>query len=356
MVLVLEHNVRLAPLTTFELGGPARAFARVRTDDELLAALELAKRDGMDVFVLGGGSNLLVSDAGFDGLVVRVEGRGVQIGVDGDRGRVEVAAGEPWDAVVERTIAAGLAGLECLSGIPGSAGATPIQNVGAYGREVAEVITCVRALDRHTGEIIELDRKGCAFGYRDSALKRAPHRWVVLSVQLQLDPDGPPVIRYAELARTLDHDTPSLHHVRRTVLALRRSKSMVLDPDDPNRRSAGSFFTNPIVSSETARSVIERALDRGVVSRAEDVPRYAVPGRPDHVKLAAGWLIESAGIHKGLRREQVGISSKHALALVHHGGGSARQLLDLAAWVRERVEESHGVRLVPEPVLLGLSF
>jgi UDP-N-acetylmuramate dehydrogenase len=351
--LALDRNVSLAPMTTLGLGGPARLFARARSEDDMLDALELAAREALQVFVLGGGSNLVVSDEGFDGLVIRLESRGVDLGVRAEPSLVRVLAGEPWDGVVERAVAADLAGLECLSGIPGSAGATPIQNVGAYGREVAEFVTSVRALDRTTGHITDLDREACAFGYRDSALKRAPNRWIVLSIDLLLHRGGPPVVRYPELERSLDGGAPSLHAVRQAVLALRRKKSMVIDRTDPNHRSAGSFFTNPVVSRDEARRVIDQALALGIARSPEDVPQFAVDGRSDAVKLAAGWLIERSGVPRGLRHGQVGISSRHALALVHHGGGTTRELLELAAHVRDRVEQTFGIRLVPEPVLLG---
>jgi UDP-N-acetylmuramate dehydrogenase len=352
---VLGHNVPLAPMTTLELGGPARFFVHARSEPELCEALALAQRDGLDVFILGGGSNLVVSDAGFDGLVIRLDSRGIRFGTPTcDPSLVRVAAGEPWDRVVERTVDAGLAGLECLSGIPGSTGATPIQNVGAYGREIAEFVCRVRVLERATGRIIDLAPEDCAFGYRDSALKRAPQRWVVLSVELMLARGEPPVVRYAELSRALGGGSPSPQQVRQTVLALRRRKSMVIDSADPNHRSAGSFFTNPIVTGERADAVVDKALDLGLVTRAEDVPRFCAG--EGAVKLAAGWLIEKSGVPKGLRHGHVGVSSNHALALVHHGGGTTAELLELASYVRDRVEHTFGIRLVPEPVLLGARF
>jgi UDP-N-acetylmuramate dehydrogenase len=345
--------VPLAPWTTLELGGPARFFVRAQTEEDLCEALALADRKGFEIFVLGGGSNLVVADDGFDGLVIQLDTRGVQVGVGSEPSLVQVAAGEPWDQVVEHTVMLGLGGLECLSGIPGRAGATPIQNVGAYGREVSELVRGVRVLEREGGRISELSPEVCEFGYRDSALKRSPRRWIVLSVDLMLVRDEPPIIRYAELSRELS-GSPSLREVREAVLSLRRRKSMVIDPDDPNRRSAGSFFMNPVVSLARAQHVVDRALELGFVSRSEEVPRFDVGA--DEVKLAAGWLIERAGVRKGLRRGRVGISSKHALALVHHGGGTTRELLELASYVRDRVEQTFSIRLVPEPVLLGVEF
>jgi UDP-N-acetylmuramate dehydrogenase len=307
------------------------------------------------VFVLGGGSNLVVADAGFDGLVVRVASRGLSFTAAGDETLVEAAAGEPWDALVAETVARGLAGLECLSGIPGLAGATPIQNVGAYGQEVGETVRAVRVLERDSGQLKVLTAADCAFSYRDSAFKRAPERHLVLAVTFALRAGGAPALRYPELGQALAATvTPTLAEVRQVVLGLRRRKSMVIDEWDPNRRSVGSFFTNPIVSAEQAARLVDQALAGGMVKRRQEVPVFAAPGGA--VKLAAGWLIERAGISKGLRRGAVGISSRHALALVHHGGGTTADLIALAREVRDAVEARFGVRLVPEPTLLGVAL
>lgn len=355
--LVLEHDVPLAPSTTLELGGPARALVRIRSEDEVAPALAWAEARGLPVFVLGGGSNLVVADAGFDGLVLAMESRGIATlraeGSDGmPRMRVTAAAGEPWDAFVALTVQHGWQGLECLSGIPGLVGATPVQNVGAYGQEVADTIVAVGVVDRRTKLARTLAPSECAFGYRDSALKRAPDRFVVTSVTFELRVGAPPALRYAELQRALaGSPAPTLADVREAVIALRRKKSMVSDPCDPNRRSAGSFFTNPIVSSALAERVIARALEQGLVADASAVPRW--PEKDGRVKLAAAWLIERAGIEKGLRRGAVGVSSAHALALVHHGGGTTKDLLALADEIRARVHDVFGVTLEREPVLVG---
>jgi UDP-N-acetylmuramate dehydrogenase len=347
----VASQVPLAPLTTLELGGPARFFVGADDEASVVEALAWARARGLPVLALGGGSNLVVADAGFDGLVVRVAPRGLTF-TDGDPTLVEVAAGEPWDEVVAACVARGLAGLECLSGIPGLAGATPIQNVGAYGQEVAETVHAVRVLDRASGEVRPLPAAACAFSYRDSAFKQAPDRQVVLAVTFALRPGGPPTLRYPEL-RAAVGPSPSLAEVRAAVLALRRRKSMVIDTADPNRRSVGSFFTNPVVSAADAERVIARALAEGLVTRAEEVPRFPVAGGA--VKLAAGWLIERSGVARGLRRGAVGISSRHALALVHHGGGTTADLLALACEVRDTVAARFGVRLVPEPTLVGVT-
>jgi UDP-N-acetylmuramate dehydrogenase len=296
----------------------------------------------------------VVGDAGFDGLVVRVVPRGVRSAAKDGVVLVRAAAGESWDALVARSVARGLAGLECLSGIPGLVGATPIQNVGAYGQEVGETVRAVRVVDRTTGQVSELPAAACAFSYRDSAFKRTPDRHVVLAVTFALRPGGEPAIRYPELRHALGDGSPSLAEVRAAVLALRRRKSMVLDPADPNRRSVGSFFTNPVVPREQSARAIERAVREGLVTRPEEVPVFPAAGGA--VKMAAGWLIEHAGMSKGFRRGAVGISSNHALALVHHGGGTTTELLALAREVMAAVEARFAIRLVPEPTLLGAAL
>lgn len=354
--LAPSANVPLGPRTTLELGGAAHRFVEARTDSEVGGALALAEQEGLPLFVLGGGSNLIVPDDGYDGLVLSMAMRGVATmpAVD-DRGertmRVTAAAGEPWDEFVAYTVANGWQGLECLSGIPGLVGATPVQNVGAYGQDVSETIVAVGVVDRATKLSRTLTPRECQFAYRDSALKRDPTRYVVTWVCFELRPGGPPALKYAELQKALaGRAAPSLAEVRETVIALRRTKSMVLDAFDANRRSAGSFFTNPIVAPEAADEVVRRAIERGLAKSPTEVPRW--PEKDGRVKLAAGWLIEKSGITKGLRRGNVGISSAHALALVHHGGGSTTELLALADHVRASVREAFGVELEREPVLM----
>jgi UDP-N-acetylmuramate dehydrogenase len=350
---VLREREPLAPRTTFELGGPARYFTEVTGEAQLVEALRWAERERVEVAILGGGSNLVVSDAGFDGLVIKIALRGVELSVQGSTALLTAQAGEPWDEIVAASVERDLAGLECLSGIPGLVGATPIQNVGAYGQEVSDVISSVRVLDRVSLRVQTLEASECGFRYRDSAFKKNPERCVVLAVSFALRVGGEPTLIYAELQRALAarHAAPSLHDVRESVLALRRGKSMVLDPADENRRSAGSFFTNPVVSAAEADRIAARAVEDRVIARAEDMPRYPADG--GHIKLAAAWLIERAGIRKGDRRGQIGVSSRHSLALVHHGGGSSAELIEFARKLRERVRDQFGVELVPEPVLLG---
>jgi UDP-N-acetylmuramate dehydrogenase len=351
-VLDVLHDAPLAPRTTLGLGGPARCLVEATDEAILVEALRWADAEGLRVLVLGGGSNVVVADAGFDGLVVQMALRGIAETRSAGRSLLRIAAGEPWDALVARTVDEGLAGLECLSGIPGSTGATPIQNVGAYGQEVSEVIAAVHVWDRRAGQRRVLAPQACRFGYRDSAFKADPEAVVVLAVDLALRPGGAPTLRYAELARAFaGAAAPSLPEVRERVLALRRSKSMVIDPADENRRSAGSFFTNPVVDAAVAERMVEQALREGLVRAAAEVPRFAAEG--GRVKLAAGWLIEAAGFRKGQRRGAVGISSRHALALVHHGGGSTRELLALAEEIRAGVHARFGVDLHRELVLVG---
>ena len=350
--LQLLHDVPLAPRTTFGLGGSARCLVEVTDEACLVEALRWAAAEDLPVLVLGGGSNVVVGDDGWDGLVVHMALRGIELFRTAGRLVLRAAAGEPWDEVVARAVDEGAAGLECLSGIPGSTGATPIQNVGAYGQEVSQVITAVHVWDRRAGVRRVLAPEECRFGYRDSALKRDPDGAVVLAVDLALRPGGAPALRYAELARAFEGAAaPSLSEVRERVLALRRSKSMVIDEADDNRRSAGSFFTNPVVEAAVAAALVEQAVREGVAASAAAVPRF--PADEGRVKLAAAWLIEAAGFRKGERRGAVGISSRHALALVHHGGGTTRELLALAEEIRERVRARFGVELQREPVLVG---
>jgi UDP-N-acetylmuramate dehydrogenase len=287
--------------------------------------------------------------------VIRIATRGRRA-ADADGGEVTLtaAAGEPWDEVVAESIARNLAGLECLSGIPGLVGATPIQNVGAYGQEVADTIRSVKVVDRGSKRVHDLAPAACAFAYRDSAFKRDPDRFVVLGVTFALRAGGAPTLRYRELADSLGGGGASLAEVRATVLALRRKKSMLIVDGDPNRRSVGSFFTNPVVRADQAEAVAARAVALGVIATTEEMPRWPAPGGA--VKLSAGWLIERAGVHKGQRRGTVGVSTAHALALVHLGGGSTTALLELARDVRDAVHARFAMTLLPEPTMIGIAW
>jgi UDP-N-acetylmuramate dehydrogenase len=349
MTFVPDEFVPLAPLTTMGVGGTARFFRDVRDENELAAGLAWARQRGVPSRPLGGGSNVVVADGGFDGLVLRLASRGVAFEpADGSLVTVTASAGEPWDELVAECVRRELQGFECLSGIPGQAGATPIQNVGAYGQDVAETILGVRVLDRVTLATRELAPADCRFAYRDSALKsEMPERYVVTAVRFRLRRGGTPALRYAELTRHFEAEgtkKPTLAAVREAVLRLRRAKSMVLDPSDENGRSCGSFFTNPIVTAEAAAEVVRRAGEAAV-------PRFAESdGR---VKLAAAWLIENAGFPKGTRRGAVGLSTRHALAIVSHPGARASDVLAFAASIQAAVRERFGISLTPEPALWG---
>ena len=315
------------PLTTLRLGGPAASFVEARTEAELIDAAPGA------ALIMAGGSNVVVADEGVPGTVVRIATRGVER----DGARLTVAAGEDWDALVARCVADGLQGFECLSGIPGSVGATPIQNVGAYGQEVAETVESVRVFDRETGRVEEMSPADCGFAYRTSVFKYHDRR-VVLSVTFRLRQaadSGP--LRYAELARALGvpvGGSAPLPAVREAVLALRRGKGMVIDPADPDSVSAGSFFTNPILDAAP-----------------EGAPAWPEPdGR---VKTSAAWLIERAGFHRGYGNGRVGISTKHTLALVNRGGAATAELMALAREIAAGVRDRFGIELHPEPVLVG---
>ena len=346
--------MRLADYTTVGLGGPARGFVRASTEAELVEAVRAADASGEPVLVLGGGSNLVVADEGFDGTVIQVAMRGVSPGAG--PGMLTVAAGEDWDAVVARTVAEGLAGLECLSGIPGRAGATPIQNVGAYGQEVSQTITQVRGYDRKTREILDIPNEQCGFGYRTSRFRGAD-RFVVLSVTFGLAVQVRSVpVRYAELAAALGvspGDQVESIQARSAVIELRQRKGMVIDPSDPDTRSVGSFFVNPVLDAG-AMACVEAAA-RARCGLDTQVPRWQVGD--GLVKVPAAWLIERAGFGKGYSPgDGARISSKHTLALVNSGSASTASLMALAREIRDGVRDTFGVSLSPEPVLVGVTL
>jgi UDP-N-acetylmuramate dehydrogenase len=397
-----REPVRLSRFTTLGLGGPARHFVVAGTDEEIIAAVRATDRRDEPLLVLGGGSNLVISDDGFPGTVIQVATKGIHRTTDPGAGpdaagpgqaepgapvTLTVAAGEDWDTVVASCVAADLAGLECLSGIPGLAGATPIQNVGAYGQEVADTITRVRAYDRATAEVVDLAAADCGFGYRTSAFKRSitppavTGRFVVLGVTFQLTSDRlSQPLRYAELAGALGLDAvrqdegrqdegaqgegarAPLGDVRSAVLRLRRGKGMVLDPGDPDSRSAGSFFTNPVLDASqfaALRRVVDQRCGPGV-----PIPQF--PAEPGQVKVPAAWLIGQAGFHKGYqgaRRADDGrpgpaahISTKHTLALVNPGDASTADVIGLAREIRDQVRDLFGIELASEPVLVGVTL
>lgn len=350
-----RSELPLSELTTLRLGGLARRVVDTAGEEEIVETVRAADEAEEPLLVMGAGSNLVVADQGFGGTVLRVANRGVTVSSRSDAARLSVAAGEPWDEVVSGAVEEGISGFECLSGIPGLAGATPIQNVGAYGQEVAQTIVSVRIYDRRTKEVGQLAPDQCGFGYRTSAFKRSA-RYVVLAVAFALERsvESRP-IAYPELARTLGTrvgERAPLREVRDAVIELRRGKGMVLDPDDPDSVSAGSFFLNPVVSSEEFAAFQERVRRR----LGDEVRPPAWPQDGQGVKLSAAWLIEGAGFARGYGSGQARISSKHTLALINRGGASTAELVALARELRDGVHEAFGVSLRPEPTLVGVAL
>ena len=346
---VLSDDVALSGLTTLRVGGAARVLARCSSTDSLADTVRILDREGIATLIVAGGSNLLISDDGFDGVAVQVANAGLNI----SGSRVIAEAGVEWDSVVSASIAAGLGGLECLSGIPGSAGATPVQNVGAYGVEIADVLRAVQLLDRASGEVNWVDPAELALGYRTSSLKHSD-RALVLAVELELRADGSSApIRYRELAKqagVAEGESRPAAVVRDIVLGLRRGKGMVLDPDDNDTWSAGSFFTNPVVSQERLPEVLD-----AIRAKVGDIPVPQFPADAG-VKLSAGWLIERAGFTKGYPGEgsPARLSTKHTLALTNRGSATASDVVALAQTVRDGVADVFGVQLEPEPVAVGV--
>lgn len=341
----LRENVPLSGVTTLGTGGLARYWFDVEDEPSLVAALRWAADTGLPVQILGGGSNVVCADEGFPGCVLRIGLSGVELREHGGRCEVTAGAGEVWDPFVAWTVERELAGLECLSGIPGRVGATPIQNVGAYGQDVSQTLSRVRCLDRETLEFVEFAREACQLSYRDSRFKRQDEgRYVVTRVSFELTPRGKPQLDYGDLKSRVKSE-PTLSEVRSAVLAARREKSMLADPSDVDGRSCGSFFLNPILS----RDAFERVCSR---SDAE-VPHYLeADGR---VKVPAAFLIEASGVRKGQRLGRAGVSSKHALCLVAHPGASSHEVRELAVLVKRSVAERFGITLDPEPRFIGLA-
>jgi len=353
---LLQEYVPLGPYTTLGIGGPARYFLRAGSREAVESGVSWAAERGLPLLVLGGGSNMLVADEGFPGVVLRAVVRGVRIHATKHAVDIVAGAGVTWNALVSHTVAMNWAGLECLSGIPGLVGATPIQNVGAYGQEVRDTITHVEALEMATGHTLVIPNAECGFDYRVSRFKLEDRgRYIILAVGFRLMPGGAPAVRNIELERLLGERRlarPSIAEVRDLVLEIRRRKSMLLDAGDPNARSAGSFFTNPVLTTEEfARLETIIADTCGDEAR---IPRFPAPdGR---VKIPAAWLIEHSGFGRGHVHGNVGISEKHTLALINRGQATARELLKLACEIRDRVRDRFGVTLVPEPSFVGLSM
>jgi UDP-N-acetylmuramate dehydrogenase len=340
-------NVPLAPLSTLGIGGPAAWFARADSIDDVAAAHRWCEERQLRLFVLGGGSNLVIADEGLDGLILQIALRGSEVStVDADT-HVTAAAGEPWDDVVAAAVARGLTGIECLSGIPGSVGGTPIQNVGAYGQEVADTIHEVVAFDRSDARMVRLPGTACGFAYRHSRFKAGDAgRFIVCAVTFRLQ-RGKPTATYPDLVRHLDGMgimSPVVSDVRNAVLAVRRSKGMVIDSADADTRSVGSFFMNPVVAPDT-----HARIQQG--EGAGSTPGFVLAS--GDIKIPAAWLIERSGFAKGYQHDAVGLSSKHPLAIVNRGGATARDVLDLARRIKRGVVDRFGIWLRPEPIFVG---
>ena len=340
MPIEILENVSLAPLTTLKVGGPARYFATAQSENDIVDAFEYADLHKLDVFVLGGGSNILVSDKGFEGLALHIALSGIDFGSD-----LRVAAGENWDTLVAKCVEKGLAGFECLSGIPGSVGGTPVQNVGAYGQEVSETIVSVRCFDRESRNFIELSNQECGFEYRKSIFNSTHRdRYVVISATFALTAGGSPKIVYKDLNEHFGENEPTLIETREAVLKIRRAKSMVIDESDPNSRSAGSFFKNPIVPSSVPSKIAESL-------KIQNVPSFRFS--ESEAKIPAAWLIENAGFSKGYIHGNAGISSNHSLAIINRGSASANEIIELENMIQKAVKDRFGIELQPEPIFVG---
>jgi UDP-N-acetylmuramate dehydrogenase len=337
------EDVPLAPFTTLGIGGPARWFATARTQDDVAEAVLFATEHALPLFVLGGGSNLLVADAGFPGLVLHMGIRGRDLSEHDSL--LRAGAGEDWDDLVQFAAERNLSGVECLAGIPGTVGGTPVQNVGAYGQEVAETIRTVRCFDIQTSRFVELPNEACEFAYRTSVFNtRERGRYIVTRVDFALTRDGAPKLTYADLRKQFSFgESPTLHATADAVRAIRRTKSMVVEASDPNSRSAGSFFQNPVVDARVLAQV----------SQAAEVEAASIPNWPvgeNHIKLPAAWLLERAGFVRGYIMGRAGISTNHTLALINRGGCTAAEMESLRDRIVVTVHRLFGITLLQEPV------
>lgn len=349
--MLLQENISLAPLTTFRLGGPSRFFVEAKSIGDVQEAVGFARTKDLPLFVLGGGSNLLVADSGWPGLVLKIAIPGIERRSGDIEGKVlfDVGAGESWDRFVSHAVIAQCAGVECMSGIPGSVGGTPVQNVGAYGQEVSETIESVEAFDLKDGQVRELCREACGFTYRSSIFNTSERgRFIILRVTYALVPGGEARISYADLKREFEgrQTMPTLAQTREAVRHIRARKGMLIVADDPDCQSAGSFFKNPVVSQQQHENMRERAAAKGLT-----LPSY--PALEKSKKISAAWLVEKSGFSRGYGFGHVGISSKHALAIVNRGGATAEEVLALKNQIQQRVQEIWGIWLEPEPVMVG---
>ena len=344
----MQQNIPLAPMTTLRIGGPARYFAKIESEEDLVEAVKYARSNELPIFVLGGGSNLVVTDRGFDGILLQIAMNGAAACTeDGSLAVCTAPAGQDWDAFVLSVCERGLSGVECLAGIPGLVGGTPVQNVGAYGQEVAETIASVRALDLETMQFVSLKPSECGFAYRRSIFNStARGRYVVTSVAFRFEKKHIGQLRYADLKLHFGDAKPTPLEVYHAVREIRHRKGMLLVEGDPDCRSAGSFFKNPVVKTERVTDIA-----RAVSIAPDDIPQW--PAGEGQVKLAAAWLLEKAGFHKGFALGRAGISSRHTLALINRGGATAAEIFALRDAIQRRVAEQFGIELEQEPVILG---
>ena len=339
----------LAPLTTLKIGGPAGFFAEAENVEDVRRAVEYARSRDLPLFVLGGGSNLVIADTGWPGLVLKIAIRGLEERTESGKTIFEVGAGEDWDTFVARAVSRNCAGVECMSGIPGSVGGTPVQNVGAYGQEVADTIASVQVFDRKDRQVRELCNEACGFSYRTSIFNSSERgRFIILRVTYALEPEGAAKIEYADLEKYFAGrgSPPTLSETREAVRRIRASKAMLITPGDEDCRSAGSFFKNPVLAPEQFADLMKRAAERNL-----QIPSY--PALEAQRKVSAAWLVEHSGFHKGYSTGPVGISRKHALAIVNRGDARAVDVVALKEQIEQRVWETWGIRLEPEPVFVG---
>ncbi|MGC2238107.1 MAG: UDP-N-acetylmuramate dehydrogenase [Pyrinomonadaceae bacterium] len=355
----IQKNVPLADKTTLKIGGKARFFVEAKSENDIVEAVQFAETNNLEIFILGGGSNVLIADEGFDGLVLKIALRGISTGAHAFLPALSAAArkshilvtaqaGEDWDEFVAFCVENNLAGVECLSGIPGFVGGTPVQNVGAYGQEVSETIASVRVFDRQSKNFVDLSNRQCGFAYRESIFNTTEkNRYIVLAVKYSLRRGGEPKIVYADLKKYFGEKTPNLQETRDVVIRIRSSKSMVINENDPNSRSAGSFFKNPVVSKAKLSEISAKAASFGI----ESVPNFVVDN--ENVKIPAAWLIEKSGFQKGFRKGNAGLSTNHTLAIINLGGASAKDILALKKEIQAKVAESFDIQLKTEPVFVG---
>lgn len=342
--LEIQENIQLAPLTTLKVGGAARFFVRAKTESDVVEAFRWAEENSISLFILGGGSNIVVSDKGFDGLVLQINLNGIKT----NKNIVTAQAGEDWDKFVKYCVENNLAGIECLSGIPGLVGGTPVQNVGAYGQEVSETIETVRVFDRKSKQILELTNKDCKFSYRASIFNSSEkNRFIVLAVTFKLIENAEPKIIYKDLREAFGTKKPNLLETREVVCKIRAEKAMLVRQGGLDSQSAGSFFKNPIVSNEIFTEVSKIAKSLNIPT----VPSFVVDEQS--VKIPAAWLIEKSGFQKGYRKGNAGLSTKHTLALTNRGNATAEDLLDLKSEIQQKVKENFKIELHPEPVFIG---